>query len=601
MSSIDRRANENLIAILEAQLRLPGNRFCADCHAQGPRWTSTNIGIYICLSCSAIHRSMGTQYSKVKSVSMDAWRQDQVDFMLKVGNIRANSFWEAFLPQNIIRPTDTSKLGEFIRYKYITRVWVRRDIPIPRLYQPLGPNPLLPSYLSNLRSQDPPLELIGLNDDEQQQQNNTLKGKKKQLEDDSEESDKQSKRKGKKIRSKSEDNPNDIERNKKNKKIKAKKNKKKNEESQSDEEEKESSQQESKEDSSEQNESSSNNESKKKKNQKQSAKKKKKKSRSPDEIADKELPISTSPNQQLVNFIQYTSSQSQSSPQSVQSTNQLYNISPKQVSNVLLEPKINAQNSTNQDKRTKEGQDKKGEKKNNKQKKNKKKKEESDSDEDEDESTVSDNSDSNNDNSEDSDGKLKNPQKKQTQKENQIFAPSNSSSQIKSKQPSVSSPTNTPSQSQSPYPSISPLNQNRSSPSAQQQPSLLLSGQIPYQLPIQDHSIQNQNINNEQNRSNAGQSIGAPIPIFIESGNIYGSPIDTSGKGINQTKPKDFFEIITMSQSPHITPSNQQQAKDSKLSSLTSNSPGLTNESKPGQASKGPSQAEKNMLLSLFT
>ena len=39
----------------------------------GPRWASTNLGIFICMRCAGFHRSLGTHISKVKSVSLDSW------------------------------------------------------------------------------------------------------------------------------------------------------------------------------------------------------------------------------------------------------------------------------------------------------------------------------------------------------------------------------------------------------------------------------------------------------------------------------------------------------------------------------------------------
>ena len=41
-------------------------------------WTSYNIGIFICESCASIHRSLGAHISKVKSIKLDLWEEDQV-------------------------------------------------------------------------------------------------------------------------------------------------------------------------------------------------------------------------------------------------------------------------------------------------------------------------------------------------------------------------------------------------------------------------------------------------------------------------------------------------------------------------------------------
>ncbi|RHN42752.1 putative Arf GTPase activating protein [Medicago truncatula] len=41
------------------------NRFCADCSAPDPKWASANIGVFVCLKCCGVHRSLGTHISKV--------------------------------------------------------------------------------------------------------------------------------------------------------------------------------------------------------------------------------------------------------------------------------------------------------------------------------------------------------------------------------------------------------------------------------------------------------------------------------------------------------------------------------------------------------
>ncbi|EKX42346.1 hypothetical protein GUITHDRAFT_45023, partial [Guillardia theta CCMP2712] len=57
--------------ILDACIKNPDNRHCADCNALGPRWASMNLGIFVCLNCSGIHRRLGVHISKVKSVTLD--------------------------------------------------------------------------------------------------------------------------------------------------------------------------------------------------------------------------------------------------------------------------------------------------------------------------------------------------------------------------------------------------------------------------------------------------------------------------------------------------------------------------------------------------
>ena len=72
-------------------LKLEGNKTCADCKRnKHPRWASWNLGVFICIRCSGIHRGMGTHISRVKSVDLDAWTDEQLQSILRWGNSRAN-------------------------------------------------------------------------------------------------------------------------------------------------------------------------------------------------------------------------------------------------------------------------------------------------------------------------------------------------------------------------------------------------------------------------------------------------------------------------------------------------------------------------------
>nr|GMD53245.1 probable ADP-ribosylation factor GTPase-activating protein AGD5 [Ipomoea batatas] len=109
--------------ILEGLLKLPENRECADCKVKGPRWASVNLGIFICMQCSGIHRSLGVHISKVRSATLDTWLPKQVAFIQSMGNEKSNSFWEAELPPNY----DRVGIENFIRAKYEEKRWVPKD------------------------------------------------------------------------------------------------------------------------------------------------------------------------------------------------------------------------------------------------------------------------------------------------------------------------------------------------------------------------------------------------------------------------------------------------------------------------------------------
>lgn len=76
---------------LQRLLSEPPNRVCFECGKDAPRWASLSIGVFICLECSGIHRSMSTSFTRVRSVDLDSWSQGQVDQM--IGNGRALARW----------------------------------------------------------------------------------------------------------------------------------------------------------------------------------------------------------------------------------------------------------------------------------------------------------------------------------------------------------------------------------------------------------------------------------------------------------------------------------------------------------------------------
>jgi stromal membrane-associated protein len=73
---------------------------------------------------------MGTHVSRVKSVDLDTWTDEQLQSVLKWGNSRANKYWEAKLAPGHV-PSE-AKIENFIRTKYESKRWVMDgDIPDP--------------------------------------------------------------------------------------------------------------------------------------------------------------------------------------------------------------------------------------------------------------------------------------------------------------------------------------------------------------------------------------------------------------------------------------------------------------------------------------
>lgn len=124
----------------------------------GPRWASWNLGIFICIRCAGIHRNLGVHISKVKSVNLDQWTQEQVQVHLcrpglgrvgvrvgsplwfvvfqcvqEMGNAKAKRLYEAFLPECFQRPETDQSAEIFIRDKYDKKKYMDKVIDIQML------------------------------------------------------------------------------------------------------------------------------------------------------------------------------------------------------------------------------------------------------------------------------------------------------------------------------------------------------------------------------------------------------------------------------------------------------------------------------------
>ncbi|KAL9013072.1 MAG: hypothetical protein Q9173_002209 [Seirophora scorigena] len=108
-------------ALQELVKTVPGNDRCADCGARNPGWASWSLGIFLCMRCASLHRKLGTHISKVKSLSMDSWTNEQVASMQRNGNTASNRLYNPRNSKPAI-PLDVDEvdaaLERFIRQKY---------------------------------------------------------------------------------------------------------------------------------------------------------------------------------------------------------------------------------------------------------------------------------------------------------------------------------------------------------------------------------------------------------------------------------------------------------------------------------------------------
>uniref|UniRef100_A0A8C9Y7V5 ArfGAP with dual PH domains 2 n=1 Tax=Sander lucioperca TaxID=283035 RepID=A0A8C9Y7V5_SANLU len=110
-------AERNKKMLLEL-LKRPDNSRCADCGAPDPDWASYKLGVFVCLTCSGIHRSLS---SRVKSIKLDFWEDELVEFMKSNGNASARALYEKAVPAYYYRPQENDCVvlrEQWIRAKY---------------------------------------------------------------------------------------------------------------------------------------------------------------------------------------------------------------------------------------------------------------------------------------------------------------------------------------------------------------------------------------------------------------------------------------------------------------------------------------------------
>lgn len=120
----DKESKRQLIDIVNNRNNL--NR-CGECAAEYPTWASWNLGVLLCGRCANVHKKiltvdgpLGRSISRVKSLTLEQWSDEQIDNLRRIGNRKARNKWN---PKRVPFPSvdedEEGPVEEYFREKYI--------------------------------------------------------------------------------------------------------------------------------------------------------------------------------------------------------------------------------------------------------------------------------------------------------------------------------------------------------------------------------------------------------------------------------------------------------------------------------------------------
>lgn len=116
--------DEDVLAAVRA-IKESGNDICADCESPNSvEWISLNKLVAICVQCSSCHRNMGLHISKVKSLKLDNFKDEQRVLLNYINNNLVNQYLEATALLKIGPDASDEERLCYIRQKYEKKAFV---------------------------------------------------------------------------------------------------------------------------------------------------------------------------------------------------------------------------------------------------------------------------------------------------------------------------------------------------------------------------------------------------------------------------------------------------------------------------------------------